>query len=249
MIRILQSWGVPVMMAFVYSVLMWSSETDNTGKAWMAIGLAMVLVVWWLFRTLTAGAALSRAVAVGDTTRTLELVAAQLASKKQPAARATLLVMRARALELRGDWAGVLTALDEAALAKLPHKQRTSWRILATSARIGACIEAGTIAEARRLLDAELTPAAATLDRRIHRGSLLHVSLAAGRIAAAEGRTADAVPLLQAVLDEVLAGGAERALAHFYLARLAPEPAAAASHRAEIAKLIPDETAWIRTGR
>jgi len=247
-IRILQSWGVPVMMTGVYAVLMWSSETDNTGKAWMAIGLAMVLVLWWLFRALTAVAALSRSITVGDTGTTLQLVEDQLARKKQPAVRATLLVSRARALELRGDWAGVLAALDEAELARVPEQQRASWQVLAASARIGALVETGEVADAIRILATELTPAAAKLDRRSHRESLLHVPLASGRVAAADGRPDEARPLLQAVLDEVHAGGAVRALGHFYLARIEPEPAAA-RHRAEIVKLIGDETLWLRTAR
>lgn len=248
MIRILQSWGVPVMMTGVYAVLMWSSETDNTGKAWMAIGLAMVLVVWWLFRTLTAVAALSRSITVGDTSTTLLLVDEQLARKKQPAVRATLLVARARALELRGDWAGVLAALDEAELAKVPEQQRASWQVLAASARIGALVETGKVADASRILATELMPAAAKLDRRSHRESLLHVPLATGRVAAASDRPDEARPLLQAVLDEVHSGGAVRALGHLYLARIEPEPLAA-KHRAEIAKLIADDTLWLRTAR
>ena len=248
MIRILQSWGVPVMMTGVYAVLMWSSETDNTGKAWMAIGLAMVLVVWWLFRTLTAIAALSRAVAVGDAKRTLELVDEQLPRRKRPGARAPLLIARALAHELRGDWAAVLAALDEAEVTAIPEGQRPSWHVLACSARIGALLETGEVAAAKRLLETTLVPAAGTLDRRRHPSAHLHVTLAKGRVAAAEGRADDARTLLQAVLDDVHAGGAVRALAHFYLARIAAEPAAD-KHRAEITKLVPDETLWIRTGR
>lgn len=248
MIRILQSWGVPLAMAGVYGVLMWSSDTDNTGKAWMAIGFAMVLVVWWLFRTLTAIAALSRAVNVGDTKKTLELVDEHLAHKKPPAMRATLLIARARALELRGDWAGVISALDEAQIDKIAVKQRPSWQVFAASARIGALIETGKIADAKRVLETELAPAASGLDARVQRTSMLHVTLAIGRVAAAEGRAAEAKPLLQAVLDDIHAGGAVRALAHLYLARIESEPAAA-KHRAEIANLIPDEALWIRTAR
>jgi hypothetical protein len=247
-IRLLQSWGVPVMMTGVYGVLMWSSETDNTGKAWMAIGLAMVLVVWWLFRTLTATAALSRSINVGDTKTTLELVDEQLARKKQLAVRARLLVSRARALELRGDWSGVLAALDEADLSAIAEPQRASWQILAASARIGALTETGRVTDARRLIASELTPAAAKLDRRTDREAFLHIPLANGRLAVAEGAVDTAKPLLQAVLDDVHAGGAVRSLAHFYLARIESEPAAA-KHRAEIEKLIADETLWLRTAR
>ncbi len=248
MIRFLQSWGVPVMMTGVYGVLMWSSETDNTGKAWMAIGLAMVLVVWWLFRTLTAVASLSRSVAVGDARRTLELVDEQLPRKKSPAARAPLLVARAQALELRGDWAGVLAALDEVDLRGIPDRLRPSWTIVASTVRIGALVETDRIADAKRVLETEVEPAAAALDPRVDRSSKLLRSLAAGRIAATEGNGAEARALLQAVLDDIHAGGASRALAHFYLARISEETAAA-SHRTEIAKLIPDESVWIRTAR
>lgn len=248
MIRLLQSWGVPVMMTGVYGVLMWSSETDNTGRAWMAVGLAMVFVVWWLFRTLTAVAALSRAATNGDTKTTLALVDERLARKKKPAARAPLLIARARALELRGEWAAVLTALDQAELAAIAEPQRASWQVLAASARIGALIETGKVADASSVLEMELVPAAAKLDRRTDRASLLHVPLARGRLAAVAGRPDEARPLLQTVLDEVHAGGAVRSLAHFYLARIEPEPVAA-THRAEIGKLIADETGWIRAAR
>lgn len=248
MIRLLQSWGVPVMMTGVYAVLMWSSETDTTGKAWMAIGLAMVFVVWWLFRTLTAVAALTRAVTVGDVARTLELVDEQLVRRKQPGARAPLYLYRAHALELRGDWAAAIAALDAAELSRITEKQRPSWQIFAASVRIGVLLETGQIADAKRVLEGELVPAVAALDPRARRSSQLHVTLARGRVAAVEGKPGEARPLLQAVLDDIHAGGGVRALAHFYLARIEAEPAAA-KHRAEIAKLIPDATVWIRTSR
>jgi hypothetical protein len=236
------------MMSGVYGVLMWSSETDNTGKAWMAIGLAMVLVVWWLFRTLTGIAALSRAVSVGDAKRTLELVGDELPRRKQPAGRAPLLVSRAFAHELRGEWSAVLATLEEAQLAAIPARQRTGWTALAAAARIGALIEMGDVARARRVLDTELVPLATGLDRRRHPMVHLHLTLAKGRVAAAEGNAAEAKPLLQAALDDIHAAAAVRALAHFTLARITAEPEAS-KHRAEIVKLIPDETLFVRKNR
>jgi hypothetical protein len=64
--RILQRWAVPVMMTLAYVFLAATSETNNTGKAWMGVGLVFVLIVWFMFRGLTETAALSRALSIGD---------------------------------------------------------------------------------------------------------------------------------------------------------------------------------------
>ena len=61
-------WFVPVVMTLAYITLALTSETDATGWAWMSIGLAFVLTLWWLFRTLTKSAAMARAMAVGEDT-------------------------------------------------------------------------------------------------------------------------------------------------------------------------------------
>src|SRR5215831_19466264 len=63
----LSRWAVPVMMALAYALLVATSETDATGKAWMATGLVLVLIAWFAFRALADAAALSRALSVGDT--------------------------------------------------------------------------------------------------------------------------------------------------------------------------------------
>jgi hypothetical protein len=244
--RVLQSWGVPVMMTGVYVVLMVVSDTSTTGKAWMAIGLGFVFVVWFVFRLLMTQAALSRAVSVGDTARVLELTDEQLARTKQPAARVPLLVDRALAFVLRGDWAAVRAALEEARLEAIPEAARPRWQVLSASARVGMLVEQGAIPEARRVLDAELQPAAERVDRRLHPLPYLRAQLATGRVLAAEGDAAGARTMLQRVLDDVRAQAATRALAHAYLARLADSPAAAAQHRAEITRLVTDASAWVR---
>ncbi|MBC7974062.1 MAG: hypothetical protein H7138_03690, partial [Myxococcales bacterium] len=77
-LAVLARWGVPVMMSGAYALLAVTSETDTAGQAWMAVGLAFVFVVWFVFRTLTETAALSRAIHVGDVARLFELAARQL---------------------------------------------------------------------------------------------------------------------------------------------------------------------------
>jgi hypothetical protein len=245
----LQSWGVPVAMTGVYAVLAWSSGTSTTGKAWMAIGLAFVFVLWWLFRLLTEHAALSRAVAVGDSARVLELTERQLRKRKKPAARARYLVYRGLAHELRGDWAEALAAVDEARFDGLSGSAKASWQLLAASVRIAALVETGKASEARRALDRELTPAMRSLDRRLHGSAYVFGNLATGRVLAAEGARDEATSALQGVVDDIRAGAGLRATAHHYLARVSDDPAAIARHRAEIAKLVPDPAAWVRTAR
>ena len=70
----LASWILPLVgMAIAYSVLAWSSDTDNTGKAWMAVGFGFVVVIWVVFRILVDQTALARAVATGDAARILAI--------------------------------------------------------------------------------------------------------------------------------------------------------------------------------
>jgi hypothetical protein len=248
-LRILQIWGVPVGMSIAYAVLMWSSETDNTGKAWMAIGLGFVFVVWIVFRMLTETAAMSRAVAIGDATRVLELTEQVLRKKKGEAARAPALIQRASAYELRGDWAAALASVDEAKLSALSPGGRATWQLQAAAVRVAALTETGKVAEARRVLDAELVPVADTLDRRT--ASYLVASLATGRVLYAEGALDAAMPPVQKVIDDIRSGAAMRGTAYFYAARIAEakgDPGAAVRHRDAIAKLVPAD-AWIRTSR
>ena len=94
--RILQRWAVPVMMTLAYVLLAATSETNNTGKAWMGGGLVFVLVVWFMFRGLTETAALSRALSIGDVAR-LQALDGRLRLRPEGAVRAEV----KRALQAR----------------------------------------------------------------------------------------------------------------------------------------------------
>ena len=209
-IGLLQVWGAPVGMTIAYLVLMWSADTDTTGKAWMAIGLGFVFVIWFVFRMLTTNAAISRALAIGDSARILAVSERFLSKHRNPAARAPYLVARAFAHELRGDWPAVIASLDEAQLDAIPAKARTTWQLRAASSRIAALLATGKIAEARTVLEGELSPDA---NHVLHSDAYLAANLAAGRVLAAEGKRAEATARLAKVRDDIRASAAMRAAA------------------------------------
>ena len=205
---VLQIWGVPIGMTGAYMLMMWSSDTDTTGKAWMSIGLGFVLVVWFVFRMLTLNAALARAIDVGDAARILAICERYLGKHRGNAARAPYLVARAIGHEVLGEWALSLRSLDEAELAVLPAKKRALWQLRASSTRVAALLGSGQIPAAREVLERELAPDA---KHAPHSDAYLVANLAAGRVLAAEGKAAEAEARLRRVSDDIRASAAMRA--------------------------------------
>jgi hypothetical protein len=197
---LLASWLIPLMMSGAYVVLMATSETDVAGKIWEGFGLAFVLLLWFLFRALTARAALSRAVAVGDAERVLELVADRRGAWAS--------VYRAIAHEMRADWTAALRELGSV-------EPSGSLRVLAMTARVTALVELGRAADARRAFDDPALPAAR------HYSLDLLVRLAEARLRLAEGDREGARALFAKVADDVRTGDRQRTIAKSYLAQLA----------------------------
>lgn len=227
----LSRWAVPVMMTLAYALLIATSETNATGKAWMAAGLALVLTAWFAFRALADAAALSRALSVGDTAALIELADRARPRPHRPAARARPRVARGFAQLLRGEHAAALAAFDEA-------HSGPELRPLVAAARIVACVELG------RAID-PADPAAAV---SAHRTPWLGW-LAVGAVAWRDGQLDAAVPLFARVIGDIRAGSALRAIAHVYAARIADARADAAEavrHRASAAELAAPDAAWLR---
>ncbi|CAN5542723.1 hypothetical protein BH11MYX1_BH11MYX1_29250 [soil metagenome] len=222
--QFIASWFVPAIMTIAYIVLALTSETDATGWAWMSIGLAFVLVMWWLFRTLTKSAALTRAIAIGDVGRITQI-------DGRP-------IYRAIAHELHGQWSEALAALATVT----PIKPRD--RVQLATVKIGALVETGEVAKARELL-ATLEPELARLDPRLESEWHIAARLATGKVLAAERRNSEALAVLQKVIDDIRAGPQVRAIAHHYAARAAAadgQHAVADKHRERAAALAP--TSW-----
>lgn len=184
---------VPLMMAGAYVVLIATSDVGVSGATWEAGGFVLVLGFWFAFRILTRRAALSRAMAVGDHGRILEL-------SRDP-------IHRAIAHELRRDWPAVLAALADA------HPQTDEDRVIAAAVQIHALCETGEVARARAVFDREIEPRVAGLDRRMNATGHARAQLARGRVLVAEGKTAEADAVLQRVIDDVRADPTSRAAA------------------------------------
>ena len=195
------SWVLPpVLMAGVYTIFALTSDADNTGKAWMAIGFGFVLVIWLVFRILVEQTALARAVASGDAERLLRVTE----RRTDPAA----LAYRALAHELRGDWPAALAAAREARPQGNPP-----FEVLAAAVRVAALVETGDVAAARRTADDELEPAVGRLDKRLHPAPNHHAMLARARLLLAEHQRDAADAELSRVIDDIRAGDAIRARA------------------------------------
>jgi hypothetical protein len=210
--------GVPLIMTGSWIFLAYTSESDNTGLAWMAVGFGFVAVLWFMFRVAIGRAGRSRAVANGDAERLLKIA-------RGP-------VERALAREMRGEWSQVIGELADV------RDGDAGRRLLAACARAGAHVELGDPVKAREALAAAPKLLRATL----HTPPLLLVSLAEARVRWAEGELDTAAPLLQKVVDDIRTGAYTRAEAHAYLARIAEtrgDGAAVARHRDEAAKLAP----------
>ena len=55
--RLIASWFVPLVMSIAYMTFALLSGASHTGWAWLSIGLAFVMTLWWLIRTLMRNAA------------------------------------------------------------------------------------------------------------------------------------------------------------------------------------------------
>ncbi len=204
----LAGWVLPLVgMAIAYAVLAWSSETDNSGKAWMAIGFGFVVVIWLVFQILIDQTALARAVAAADAPRILAITERQLARKRGDAARGPALVYRAFAEELRGDHAAVLETLAKA------KPSQPGLQLLGAALRVLALVETGDVAAARRVCNDELEPLAAKLDLRLHAAPHIQANLARGRLLLAEGARDEANRQLKKVVDDIRASNSLRARA------------------------------------
>ena len=198
------SWIVPPLgMSIAYTVLAITSNTDTTGRAWMALGFVFVVILWLTVRVLVEQTALPRAMASGDSSRLFAITERKLA-RRTGAARAPFLVHRAYAFDLERDHARVLEMLDGVRPAE--H----GLQLLAAALRVLALAETGEAAAGRRVLEEELEPLAGMLDGRRHETSHVHARLARGRLLLAEGNVDEARAQLQRVVDDVRAGTAVR---------------------------------------
>jgi hypothetical protein len=196
------SWiGPPIGMSIAYTVLALTSDTDNTGKAWMAIGFGFVLVLWLVFRIAVEGAGLSRALALGDSDKLLAIADKQLARRPGDP---RYLVYKALAHEMRGERAEAAAAIADA------KPENDPLALLAASVRVSLAADSGDLAGARKLVDEQLEPLAAKVDRRLQITSHHHAHLARARLYAAEGRKDEARAELRKVSDDIRAGAALR---------------------------------------
>ncbi len=206
--KALTSWPVPAAMTVLFLVLVWSSEASMAGSLAAMVGLAMVLVMWALFREMSFHAEITRALAIGDAALAHRLIEVQLA-RRGKGRQAPFLVYRAMAHELAGDWTRCAEDAEAARTGELARGGKASWRLAAACLRVGALCELGRTAEAHTLFEADIRPRAAALGP----GGSLPAQLTEGRLLLAAGEPAEAIAKLTPLTRHVRLGPAQRALA------------------------------------
>lgn len=200
----LSSWALPpLLMAGAYTILALTSETDRSGKSWMAIGFAFVLILWLVFRIAVESAGISRALAVGDSDRLLAIATKQLRRRTGDGSRAPFLVYKALAHETQGAHAEALAAAEQAKPVRDTHS------LLATAVRMLSLVELGRTADARALA-VQLDTLATRVDRRLDVMPHHYAHLARARLLAAEGKRAEADAELTKLIDDIRTGPALR---------------------------------------
>ncbi|HEY1816234.1 MAG TPA: hypothetical protein VGG74_27995 [Kofleriaceae bacterium] len=209
---VIASWFVPAIMTIAYFVFAITAGTTVLAMSWFGLGYLMVLCVWFIIRTLTQTAALSRAFDVGDGDLMLEISTHAL-TQRFVTGRMRLRLYQAAAYELRSEWPNVLAKVAEANVG--PDANRRL-RALAASLSITALVESGEIAKARALVD-ELAPLEQALNQRLDAQLVCSVRLARSRVLVAEGDPHGRV-VLQQVIDDIRTGAATRDRARALLA-------------------------------
>lgn len=227
--KALTSWPVPLAMTLLFAALLWNSNASTAGILAAAVGLALVLLFWGMFREMSVHADVSRALSVGDAATARRLAEVQLARRKG-AAKAPFWLYRAMAHELAGQWQECLDAVDEARPQELRRGGAASWKLVAACLRVGAWSELGEVARARALFDEQVAPRVAVVGDS---GSLL-AQLAEGRLRLAEGDLTGALARLTPLTRNIRLGPAQRAMAFHYLARASSKQGdATAAERAQ----------------
>jgi hypothetical protein len=207
--QFVDSWLAPGILLTTW-VLMYATSNMHGIAVVVTLGAFIVVVALWAgYRELRVHAAASRHAAQGEPDELLALSEKEIGRRWTAKRRAPFHLYRAIALQQRGAWSEM-----RAALASPDLDRPGAWSKLRAALRVAALVEQGDVAAARSLLDREL---ADVRDSAVARE-------ATARVLIAEGRAAEAAPMLEALSKDVRLGPAPRATAKALLARAQNAP-------------------------
>jgi tetratricopeptide (TPR) repeat protein len=216
--KILTSWPVPVFMLALFATLISTSNASTAGILAALFGLALVLILWSVFREFSAHAEITRALSIGDGETAAKLAEVQLGRRRRTRSKAPFRIYLAMAHELRGQW----DAIEPMLLAAHTETMRGgagagSWQQVAACLRVGARCETGHVAQARALFDKAIAPRIAVVGD----STSIFAAVTEGRLLYAEGEIERAEARLQPLIRNIRLSPSQRAIALHYLARCA----------------------------
>ncbi len=228
----LVDWAMLAMLAIGYTILM-ASGMPLIAKILAALGFALVLLLWFTARELRSHANIQRASAVGDPAEILRLTEVLLARRRSTNRRAPLLIYRATAQLLEGQFEAALATLDAVQLQRLRPRRRRGWQRLYAATRLTVLALLGRAAEARQVFAGQLEPLAASAPTA---ADALLLQEATAKLDYVEGRRAAAREGLKSLVENVRIAESARAIHCYFLASLARDEGEPAEANAWLAR-------------
>lgn len=215
MSRKLAPWAAWAALVIAFAIVFRSSTSTGSWPVVTLAALAVSAAVMVLWRAAGALRRLQQLLAEGRPDPMLRIVRRRLRYRGGGRNRGPLLVFKAAALSMKGEWERGLEVLDEIdPAADLPEERRLHWELATFSTRFSCLIFLERIDEARALYEAEIAPRADDADAKLAAEAM------EAELWFCEGARGEARTVFERLVGDYRLPASARAVFHYFLGRI-----------------------------
>jgi len=226
--KFVDSWLVPGILILTWVLMYVTSNLHGIAAVVALAAFGVVVALWAGYRELRVHAAASRHAAQGEPHELLELAERELGRRWRARRRVPFHLYRSVAHQQLGEWEESKAALGHPDLAGI-HEGPRGWQVLYAAQRVALVAQSGDAKQARHLYDSELGAVAESLVAREARA----------RVLIAEGKEAEALPILEQLRKDIRCGPAARATSRWLMSRCLDDAEARRAAVREAAHIAP----------